>query len=261
MTATALALPLLALLAAASPADDPAALVADAPGAHTTYAYDDSQPTITCAPLLVCDIALETGEVISDFATGNSKDWFVQNFTAGPLHTPHVVIKPQSYDLATNLIVATDRRTYHFHLVSPSEAAARAKGFRYDRLVSFSYPAATLQHLPADPAIAAAVVPALPRSERCADPTCWSFRYRIGSGRWAPLRVLDDGAHVYIQLSSHEAPALFEVLPDKSTAPLNYRFSGDSRWIIVDKLFQSARLVLRAAHREMATSIERLTSR
>ena len=259
---------LLALAAAPASADNPdappaASLVADAPGIHSRHVFDEDHGLrVVCAPLLVCDLALETGEIITDFATGDSKDWFVQNFTSGPRETPHVVLKPQGYDLATNLIVATNRRTYHFHLVSPSETVARGKGFHYDRLVSFTYPSATLQHLVADqephPAAASAAPPALPR---CADPTCWSYRYRVSAGRFAPLRVLDDGAHVYIQLSSHEAPALFEVLPDRSTAPLNYRFSDDSRWIIVDRLFTSARLVLRTGRRETATTIERITTR
>jgi len=237
-------------------------LVADAPGKHTTYVFDEEKGLrIVCAPLLVCDIALETGEVISDFATGDSKDWFIQNFTAGPLQTPHVILKPQGYDLATNLIVATNRRTYHFHLVSPSEATSRAKGFHYDRLVSFSYLGETLQHVAAAQEPPAAE-PARPlASSRCADPTCWRYRYRVSPGRFAPLRVLDDGEHVYIQLSSHEAPALFEILPDKSTAPLNYRFSDDSRWIIVDRLFESARLVVRLPRREMTTTIERMDHR
>jgi type IV secretion system protein VirB9 len=253
-------MPPMAVEAAGHPAA--ASLVADAPGAHSAYVFDEDRGLrIVCAPLLVCDIALETGEVITDFATGDSKDWFVQNFTAGPRETPHVILKPQGYDLATNLIVATNRRTYHFHLVSPSEAVSHGKGFHYDRLVSFTYPSSTLQHLVAPQEIhPVAASPAPQALSRCADPTCWNYRYRVSTGRFSPLRVLDDGSHVFIQLSSHEAPALFEVLPDRSTAPLNYRFSDDSRWIIVDRLFTSARLVLRTGHREMATTIERVTA-
>jgi len=236
------------------------ALVADAPGRHAAYVFNEENGLrVVCAPLLVCDIALEAGEVISDFATGDSKDWFIQNFTAGPLRTPHVILKPQGYDLATNLIVATNRRTYHFHLVSPSEPVTRTKGFHYDRLVSFSYPAETLQHLAAAPEPLVEAPPPAPAG--CADPTCWSYRYRVSPGRFAPLRVMDDGAHVYIQLSSREVPALFEVLPDRSTAPLNYRFSSDSRWIIVDRLFESAHLVLRIHRREWTTTIERIAHR
>jgi type IV secretion system protein TrbG len=235
-------------------------LVADAPGRHAAYVFNEENGLrVVCAPLLVCDIALEAGEVISDFATGDSKDWFIQNFTAGPLRTPHVILKPQGYDLATNLIVATNRRTYHFHLVSPSEPVTRGKGFHYDRLVSFSYPAETLQHLAAAPEPLVEAPPPAPAG--CTDPTCWSYRYRVSPGRFAPMRVMDDGAHVYIQLSSREVPALFEVLPDRSTAPLNYRFSSDSRWIIVDRLFESARLVLRIHRREWTTTIERIAHR
>jgi type IV secretion system protein VirB9 len=259
-----LALFLSTLTALPALAEDASPRVADAPGSQTSYVFDPDQGVrIVCAPLLVCDIALETGEVITDFATGDSKDWFIQSFTAGPRETPHVILKPQDYELATNLIVATNRRTYHFHLVSPAESAVHAKGFHYDRLVSFSYPAATLQHVAAPETLAAlsAAPSQPPTASGCTDPTCWGYRYRVSAGRFAPLRVLDDGAHVYLQLSSHEAPALFEVLADGSTAPLNYRFSADSRWIIVDRLFQTARLVLRTPRREWTTTIERLTSR
>jgi type IV secretory pathway VirB9-like protein len=132
----------------------------------------------------------------------------------------------------------------------------RGKDFHYDRLVSFSYPTETLQHLATAPELLVEAPPPAPAG--CTDPTCWSYRYRVSTGRFAPMRVMDDGAHVYIQLSSREVPALFEILPDRSTAPLNYRFSSDSRWIIVDRLFETARFVLRIHRRESTTTIERI---
>ena len=94
------------------------------------YAYGQSQPTITCAPLHICVINLLLGEHITNLSIGDSVRWMVQTADAG--HTPVVVIKPVAAGLTTNLVVTTDAgRVYYMTLVSRPHRYVPQIGF-YD---------------------------------------------------------------------------------------------------------------------------------
>ena len=72
-----------------------------------------------------------------------------------------------------------------------------------------------------------------------------NFRYRIeGRASFAPARVFDDGAKVYIQFPSSlpqgEAPPLFVQGSNGAPALVNYRVRGNT--YIVDRLFAVAEL-------------------
>jgi type IV secretion system protein TrbG len=74
-----------------------------------------------------------------------------------------------------------------------------------------------------------------------------NFRYRIvGDADFAPARVFDDGAKVYIQFPSSlpqgEAPPLFVQGSNGKPALVNYRVKGNT--YIVDRLFAVAELRL-----------------
>ena len=117
----------------------------------------------------------------------------------------HILIKPTLPDLQTNLVVLTDRRTYHVELIS-------TKG-TYMASVSWTYPADSLI------ALRKQNVAAIEDEQRIADRgvrlDSLNFRYRIEGDQppWRPLRAFDDGRKVYIQMPSGlrqgEAPPLF----------------------------------------------------
>jgi len=92
----------------------------------TAYPYGRSQPVVTCLPSRVCDLRLEPGESIDGLALGDPESWQLTELYEGdaPL-TPHVLLKPSRFDLATNLVIATDRRVYHVELRAPAERDAR----------------------------------------------------------------------------------------------------------------------------------------
>ena len=48
------------------------------------YPYGKAQPTLTCRPLYVCDIALQSGEAILDLAIGDSVRWIISPAQSGP---------------------------------------------------------------------------------------------------------------------------------------------------------------------------------
>jgi Conjugal transfer protein len=68
----------------------------------------------------VTDIALEAGERLVAVSAGDTVRWVVGDTTSGDGAGAqvHILVKPIGADLETNLVVTTDRRTYHLELRS-----------------------------------------------------------------------------------------------------------------------------------------------
>jgi type IV secretion system protein TrbG len=190
----------------------------------------------------VTDLALQAGEKLVSVSAGDTVRWVVGDTTSGDGGDAqvHILVKPIGVDLETNLVITTDRRTYHLEMRSSTST--------YMASVSWTYPASELLALKKQRADtdtpAAAVTDAGINLEQL------RFRYRIdGDAPWKPVRVFDDGAKVYIQfpagLAQSEAPPLFVVGPDGKTALINYRVRGTT--YIVDRLFAAAELRLGTA--------------
>lgn len=218
------------------------------------FPFGESQPKVRCTPLRACDIELQAGETITGVALGDTERWVTSPLESGDAAspTPHVIVKPVEYELATNLVIGTDRRTYHIALMSPSKEEAASSGAAYFRRVTFYYP----QDLVEEWSVAkrrrreeeadrrqatTAEVSALSVAEL-------NFDYRIKGDRkvpWAPVTVFDDGRHVYIRLPetvrSTDLPALIVAVEGGGMAISNYRLKGT--WLIVDGLFERAELV------------------
>jgi type IV secretion system protein VirB9 len=188
----------------------------------------------------VTDIALEAGERLVSVSAGDTVRWVVGDTTSGEGKDAqvHVLVKPIGADLETNLLITTDRRTYHLELRSSEKT--------YMASVSWTYPASQLIALKKQRSEAelAAVADTGVNIEQL------RFRYRIeGDAPWKPRQVFDDGAKVYIQfpsgLAQSEAPPLFVIGPDGKPALVNYRVRGTT--YIVDRLFAAAELRLGTA--------------
>src|SRR5262249_15094562 len=84
------------------------------------YPYGLTEAVIVCPPLRVCDIELETGEEILTVSLGDTGRWLVNPAFSGDRETltPHVLVKPTDYGIATNGVITTTRRTYYLALVS-----------------------------------------------------------------------------------------------------------------------------------------------
>ena len=191
------------------------------------------------APNQVTDIALEPGEKLVSVSAGDTVRWVVGDTTSGEGKGAqvHILVKPIGPELETNLVIATDRRTYHLEMRSSEKT--------YMASVSWTYPADELIALKkqrAEADIAGTVVATRARTSSRS-----SSRYRIeGDAPWKPRQVFDDGAKVYIQfpsgLAQSEAPPLFVIGPDAKPALVNYRVRGTT--YIVDRLFAAAELRL-----------------
>lgn len=197
------------------------------------------------APGRVTDIALQPAETLSAVASGDTVRWVIGDTTSGsgPDKRVHVLVKPFSSGLSTNLVITTDRRTYHVAL-SSSPGAAMAS-------VAWSYPQDVLlavQHAAAEAAAAAPVAAGLQIEQL-------HFEYAISGDEpaWRPLRAFDDGRQTFIEFPASiavgEAPPLFLVDAKGEAQLVNYRLQG--RFYVVDRIFDAAELRLGTKHQQI----------
>jgi type IV secretion system protein TrbG len=199
------------------------------------YAYGHAQPVVTCAPLYACVVELEAGERVLATGLGDPERWVVEQAVGGS-RTPLVIVKPTACDLATNLVVATDRRIYDLALEAP---VCSRRSVRYTRRVRFSYSGVLTVPSP------------LPDTFH---PESLAFVYRWRPDKraaWSPVAVYDDGAHVYVRLPGgarhSDLPVLLLELDDGSRAIVNYVVTNDA--YVTDRVF--ARAILRDGSREI----------
>lgn len=190
------------------------------------------------APGAVTDIALQPGESLIAVAAGDTVRWVVGDTTSGSgtEKRTHILVKPFASGLATNLVITTDRRSYHLQLTATSRTAMAA--------LSWTYPADQLIALrrAADQALAAAPV----AEGLSVDSLHFNYAISGDNAAWRPQRAFDDGRQTFVEFPASivvgEAPPLFIVGPTGEAELVNYRVSG--RFYVVDRIFDVAELRL-----------------
>ena len=192
------------------------------------------------SPNQVSDIALQPGETLVSVSAGDTVRWVVGDTASGSGASAraHVLVKPVNPNIRTNLMIATDRRTYHLELESTSGS--------YMAALSWRYPQDELAGIAARNTLAAEADAA--SIERGLDLDKLNFNYRISGDKpdWTPARVFDDGRQVFIQLPeaarASDLPPLFVLGTTGKAELVNYRVRGS--YYIVDRLFEAAELRL-----------------
>lgn len=193
------------------------------------------------SPGQVTDIALQPGESLvgsGPIAAGDTARWIIGDTESGrgDSRRIHVLVKPTRPELVTNLVINTDRRTYHLELRATPQA--------YMASVSWQYPEDELIALRRQNDRAEANLP-IGRNVDLAD---LNFRYRITGDRapWRPRRAFDDGRQVFIEfprgIDQGEMPPLFVIGPEGDGQLVNYRIRRN--YMVVDRLFAAAELRL-----------------
>jgi type IV secretion system protein VirB9 len=201
------------------------------------YPFSDSALyRLYAAPGQVTDIALEPGETLSAISAGDTVRWAVGDTAsgAGASRQVHVMVKPFAAGLATNLVILTDKRTYHLELASTANTAMAA--------LSWSYPQESLIAAKA----AAEQGPVTIDNGLQVDDLKFHYAMSGDNPPWKPVRIFDDGRKVYIQfpegIDRGEAPPLFVVGQGGQSELVNYRMRGN--FYVVDRLFSKAELRL-----------------
>lgn len=193
------------------------------------------------APGMVTDIALQPGEGLIAVAAGDTARWTIGDTISGSgeARRTHVLVKPFSAGLVTNLVITTDRRVYHLRLTSGAKTGLTALAWTYpqDELLALKRAAATAAEIEAAKPVASGLA-----IEQL------NFGYRITGDdpAWRPLRAFDDGRQTYVEFPASiavgEAPPLFLVGPEGDAELVNYRMRG--RYYVVDRIFDVAELRL-----------------
>lgn len=204
------------------------------------YAYaEGSLFQIYTAPGQVTDLVLQEGEELvgpGPVASGDTVRWIIGDTVSGSVSTRkvHILVKPTRADISTNLIINTNRRTYHLELRSTQSTYMASVSWTYsqDELIA-------VRGSNQETAIS---------SPSSIDFEGLNFRYRISGDKpkWRPVRVFDDGRQVFVEFAAtiahDDMPPLFISGPDKETELVNYRVRG--RFMIVDRIFERAELRL-----------------
>lgn len=219
----------------AEPTEADARLAAPAGMVRFDWADVTVYPVIA-TPGRITDIVLEPGEALvatSAVAAGDTARWVIGDTTsgAGSDRRVHVLIKPTASGLATNLLINTDRRTYHLEL--------RASAQTWQAQVSWRY----------RPSTPAPVVVDGPPTPRAMNLSTVNRGYRIEGDHpvWRPVAVFDDGQRAYVEFGPSvvldDLPPLYRLGVDGKTSELiNYRV--EARRIVLDRLFDRAELRL-----------------
>ncbi len=197
----------------------------------------------------ITTIALEPGESLTGagpIAAGDTARWIIGDTESGSgaNRRVHILVKPTRPDIATNLVVTTDRRTYMLEL--------RAREALYMPAVAWSYPApppGQRQTVPAAPVIPAEAG----RNYR------YALQMQGDSPPWRPVSVFDDGRRVYVVFPAGivqgEMPPIFVLGADGEPQIANSRVHHNV--LIVDRLFGAAELRLGGGSRQQVVRIVR----
>jgi type IV secretion system protein VirB9 len=222
---------------------------ADYLNAIQVYPFSDGALyQIYAAPGEITDIALQAGEKLvgsGPVAAGDTVRWIIGETESGTgtATRVHILVKPTRPDLVTNLVINTDRRTYHLELHSDQTT--------YMASVSWGYPEDQLIALRRQNAAAELAAPIATG----VDIAALNFRYSIEGDNppWRPLRAFDDGRQVFIEfprgIGQGEMPPLWVVGPAGGGELVNYRVRGNH--MIVDRLFAAAELRLGGRHQQL----------
>ena len=230
------------------------------PNGSINFLYGAQQPSIVCAVLQVCDVALQPGELVNSISLGDAARWRVEPAITGTgsNEVQHLIIKPLDVGLETSVFVTTNRRSYHMRL--------RSHRTQYMPQVSFSYPEDALvkwENMKSRE-IKERQEKTIPETREYLGNL--NFDYDVsGSAPWKPLRVYNDGVKTIIQMpltmAQTEAPTLLVVrkdggwLSDDETVIVNYRVQNDR--YIVDAVFDKAILIAGVGSTQARVTITR----
>lgn len=218
------------------------------------FYWGTMNPRLVCRPLRLTDIELEPGEQVKNMHISDTARWSVSTAWSGSLEAlvTHVIVKPQIPDIAANLLIHTNMRTYSIELVSIAEG-------QYMPFVGFIYPEipeATRtedeeawqrllqQYNLANNLKSANDEKSRIQNARLADPADINLNYKIkvtqGNKKvaWKPTQAYDANGKTYIvmppKMQITEAPTFF-IKTNGREKLANYRVEGNL--YIVDRIF------------------------
>lgn len=209
--------------------------------------YDDSLYCMNVNVGHVTDIILQQDENFISAIGGDTKQWIIDKARVGNI--THIYIKPLVNNAKTDIIINTDKRSYHF--------LATATNY-YNPIISFKFPKEIEDQNKAE--IKKHNIPTKEEQEFLTiftekkDDTIilknMNYRYKTKANNKkiakdiCPKKVFDDGVRTYIEMpkNRYDLPVLYnvDILDNKKLTLVNYRIKG--KYYIADRVFNHARL-------------------
>ncbi len=210
------------------------------------YAYGQSRPTITCAPLHICTITLLNDEHVTNISIGDSVRWLVQPTTAGA--QPVIIVKPTEAGLVTNLVITTDAgRVYYMTLASKKSDYVPIIGFYDPQKLVINMQQQANQFANTEIAKKEATKQAVISPLGGVDPSSLNFDFTCKgeNDSLKPVRVFAGSGHTYMQMPAdmkfNDAPAVFNT-SNGTTELMNSRLVHN--YYIIDGLPTKFKLIL-----------------
>jgi len=230
---------------------------------------------VITSPGFVTALRLRPGEELLDLAAGDTTRWLVQTIESGtenesrPIDSTRfddsgsknvtrtsVLLKPRRPLLQTNLVIATNERTYLIDAKSVEAAT-------YHSVVEWTYPMNELL-------VRRRAAAAQPQSN--SSPTLRNYAYvvKVPSGAappFTPVSVYDDGSRLYLRFAgkvdTRQRPPLFAMGKDGSVRMINYVIENDCYIIpeLLDRLelkLGDDRVIIERVHEKPRTFFSRI---
>ncbi len=195
---------------------------ADYKNGAIVYQYNENQVfEVYAEPFQLTDIILESGETIiaNPLISEDEQVWELtagvgRNAATGE-NIQHLFLKPVLAGLDSTFIVITDKRTYHFRIMSFDDVHMAMVKFKYPKTGTDGWNITTLNTLVSGEMV------------RATEPDLLSFDYKITYNifkkpDWLPKRIYDDGRQTYITVDESVLHKELPVLFNENDELLNY---------------------------------------
>jgi P-type conjugative transfer protein TrbG len=235
------------------------------------YRFGAQDPKLVCAPLRLCDIALQAGEEIVGLNCGDLARWSVDPVYAyGPTDTAHVYVTPHDVGIETSLVITTSRnRAYHIQLIADAQKFMPRIAFKYPDDIAAKLVILRAQRKQRQEQRAQELQrDTLSETGEYLGDLAFAYDYE-GRAPWKPVRTYNDGRKTTIQLppaTEHtEAPAFFilrsegDLFHDEELVQSNYRTvaSPEGPRYVVDAVFDKGVLVAGVGSQQLRVKITR----
>jgi type IV secretion system protein VirB9 len=177
----------------------------------------------------VTDIRLAMDEVVEYVGAGDTVRWKLDTIKSDRVgEGPHVLVKPVQDGISTNLVINTNKRSYHLLLIS---------GDGFNPMVKWEYPKPDIE----------VIKERETKTYTRINPANLKFGFSISNKSldWAPADVFRSELKTYLKMKPEvvntDLPTLFVVDDDERLVLTSFRYLNG--YIIVDRLFDRAILL------------------
>ena len=188
---------------------------------------------VSCQAGYITAIGLSPSEEILYVGCGDTARWILDTARSGKDGKMYwqILVKPLRNELATNLLINTNKRSYQINLL--------ASDSQYNPYVEWVY--ANEEKLSIGNNTQQFAKEESVSSTKASD---LNFAYKIkGKASWKPLQAFDDGRKTFLlmpeRIKTSEAPVLY-VLRNNQPSVINYRIK--ERYYIIDRLVKEIEL-------------------